>query len=67
MPLGRSTGRGEVLQVLVVGVDLDRCSDTFDVDPPLLEGFHDNQQLLVVDRIVELRRSELVRVEADRM
>ena len=66
MPPGCSTGRGEVLQVLVIGVDPDRSSNSFDVDSPLLKRLHHSQQLLIVDRVVELRRSELARVETYR-
>ena len=48
-------------------VDFDRCSSSFEVDPPLLERLDDRQQLLIVDRVVELGRTELPRVVADRV
>ena len=42
MPLGRSAGRVEVLQVFVIRVDLDRGSWPLQVDPPLPERLHDS-------------------------
>ena len=37
MSSGGSAGLGEVFQVLVVGVNLDRMCSPLDVDSPLLE------------------------------
>ena len=42
MPPGRSAGRAEVFQVLMVSVDLYMGSWTLQVDPPLRERLHDS-------------------------
>ena len=63
----RSTSSTEVLEVLVVRVDLHRCSSSLQVDPLVFERLHDNKQLLVIDGVVELDRAKLPRVVADRM
>ncbi|KAG6899919.1 hypothetical protein C0993_005309 [Termitomyces sp. T159_Od127] len=49
-------GHGEVLQVVVVQVDLDVMRSALEVGLPLLEGFNNGEELLVVDVVVELRR-----------
>ena len=51
----------------MIRVDFERCSNSFEVDPPLLERLDDCQQLLIVDRVVELGRAELPQVIADRV
>ena len=55
----------EVLQVLVVHKDADRVSCSLHMNPPLLECRHDSQQLLVVDRIIELCKGKHFVIEAD--
>ena len=67
MPPRRSASSAEVFQVFVIRVNFDKCSSSFQVDPPLLERLDDRQQLLIVDRVVELGRTELPRVVADRV
>ena len=67
MPSRRSASSAEVFQVFMIRVDFDRCSSSFQVDPPLLARLDDRQQLLIVDRVVELGRTELPRVVADRV
>ncbi|KAG6883381.1 hypothetical protein C0993_006484 [Termitomyces sp. T159_Od127] len=47
-------GHGEILQVVVVRVDLDLMQGAFEVGSPLLEGFNNSKELLVVDVVVEL-------------
>ncbi|KAG6894049.1 hypothetical protein C0992_007693, partial [Termitomyces sp. T32_za158] len=44
---------GEVLEVVVVRVDLDMMPGSFEVGAPLLKGFNNGEELLVVDVIVE--------------
>ena len=45
-------GGREVLQVVVVGVDLDGVRRTLQVGTPLFEGLEDSKQFLVVDIVV---------------
>jgi hypothetical protein len=52
-------GRGEVLQVPVVGVNDARMSSTLQVSTPLPDGHDDCEHLLVVDLVVELCGREL--------
>ena len=51
----------------MVGADADRGFYSLQVDPPLLECLHDREQLLVVDRVVELSGGKLAGVVADGM
>ena len=67
MASGGSAGLGEVLQVLVVGVDLDRVLRSFDVDSPLPKTFDHRKELFVVDWVVQLSSCEFSRIEADRV
>ena len=65
MAAGRRPCFTEVLQVLVVGKYPNRVSCTLHSHPPLFECDHHCQQLLVIDRVVEPRRSEFSAVEAN--
>ena len=60
-------GRGEVLEVPVVGVDGEGMRRALEVGAPLLDGHDDGEHLLVVDLVVELWGRELAGVERDRM
>ena len=43
MSSGGSAGLGEVLQVLVVSVDLNRMCSSLDIDPPFLKPLNHRQ------------------------
>ncbi|KAG5348403.1 hypothetical protein C0989_010601 [Termitomyces sp. Mn162] len=55
----------EVLQIVVVGVNLNAVWESLKVGPPLMEGFDDHEEFLVVDVIVELHRDHQMGVEGD--
>jgi hypothetical protein len=57
----------EILQVLVVGPDLDRMLRAFEEVPPFLEGSDDREHLLVVDLVVVLDQTQTLGVECDWM
>ena len=67
VPPGRSARSTKVFEIFMVGVDADRGFCSLQVDPPLLEGLHDREQLLVVDGVVEFSWGKLVGVVADRV
>ena len=62
-----SAGLGEVLEVLVVSVDLNRMCSSLDIDPPLPKPLYHRKYFFVVDWVVELSCCEFARVEADRV
>ena len=57
----------EILQVLVVGNNVDRGVGAFEVVTPLSEGLKDGQQLFVVHVVVEFGAHESSGMECDRM
>ena len=60
-------GGREILQVLVVGDDVDGGARTVKVVAPDAERFKDGEEFLVMDIVVELRRVERAGVESDRV
>ena len=57
----------EILQVLVVGNDVDRGTGAFEIVTPSSEGFEDGQQLFVVHVIIEFGVCESSGMECYRM
>ena len=52
---GQDLGAGEILQVLVVSDHIEWRGGALEVVLPVLEGFEDGQELLVMGIIVQLR------------
>ena len=67
MSSGEKFGDREIFKIFVVGDDINRRSQTFEVVSPNFEGFKNHKSLLVVNVIVELWSGEGPRVESDRM
>ena len=59
---GQDLGAGEVLQVLVVSDHIDQRGGALKVVSPVLEGFEDGQELLVMGIIVQLRGGQSPRI-----
>ena len=53
----------EVLQILIVSKYSNGSTRALQVVPPNFEGFKDGEQLLVMNVVVELHRSEHARVK----
>ena len=65
--MGQELRHGEVLQVLVVGNDVDRGTRAFQIMSTLSEGLKNGQQLFVVHIVVELGTCERAGMECDQM
>jgi len=69
-PLGLPTGEnlrgGEVLQVFVVGHDVNREGRALRVVTPAFEGLEDSEELLVMSIVVQLGHGQSARVKRDR-
>ena len=45
---------GEILQIFVIGHDIDRGGGALKIVPPMLKHLEDSEQLLIMGIIVEL-------------
>jgi len=54
LPRGEDLGCREVLQVLMVGDNIDRCASSFEVVLPMFEGIVDGHECFVVNIVVGL-------------
>ena len=59
--------RGKVLEILVVGNDVDSESGTLEIMTPDFEAFKDGKKLLVVGVIISLGVGEGMGMEGDRV
>jgi len=64
--MGENLRGGEVLQVFVVGHNVNWKGRALQVVTPALESLEDSKELLVVSIIVQLGRSQSVGVECNR-
>ena len=60
-------GFTEILEVLMVGIDLDWVLGSLHVHSPVFEALRHCKELFVVDRVLQLRGREFARVIAYRM
>ena len=67
MASGCSPSLTEVFQVLVVREHSNQVCNPLHAHPPLFEGSHHCQQLLIIDGVVQLSRGKLPSVEAEGM
>jgi len=65
LPTGVNLRGGEILQVFVVGHDVNREGRALQVVMPALESLEDSEELLVVSIVVQLGCSQSARVEHD--
>ena len=65
LPSGQYLGSRKILKVLIIHNNIDRISQTFQIVLPNLESFKDGKQFLVMCVIVQLCRSESVRVKGN--
>jgi len=65
LPLGQYLGSREILKVLMIHDNIDGIDQTFQIVSPNLESFKDGKQFLVMCVIVQLCRSESVRVKGN--
>ena len=63
----KDLGSGEVLQVLVVGDDVDRKGGTLKVVSPNSKSVENSEKLLVMSVVVKFGRGESMRVESERV
>jgi len=64
--MGENLRGGEVLQVFVVGHDVNREGRALQVVTPALESLEDSEELLIMSIVVQLRRGQSARVEHNR-
>ena len=67
LPLGKYLGSRKILKVLMIHNNVDGIGQTFQIVPPNLESFEDGKQFLVMCVVVQLCRSESVRVKGNWM
>ena len=65
LPLGQYLGSRKILKVLMIRNNIDGIGRTFQIVPPNLESFKDGKQFLVICVVVQLHRSESVRVKGN--
>jgi len=65
--MGENLRGGEILQVFVVGHDVDREGRALQIMTPGLEGFENSEKLLVVRIVVQLGRGQSARVKHNRL
>jgi len=65
LPPGQYLGSRKILKVLMIYKNVDGIGQTFQIVPPNLKSFKDGKQFLVMCIIVQLRRSESVRVKGN--
>jgi len=65
LPTGENFRGGEVLQVFVVGHDVNREGRALQVVTPALESLEDSEELLVMSIVVQLGHGQSARVEHD--
>ena len=65
--MGQELSRRKVLEVLVIGDNVNRRCGAFQVMPPGLEGLMNGEQFLVVGVIVQLQSGQGLRVVCDRV
>jgi hypothetical protein len=58
---------GEILQILMIGENINRRSGTFEVVPPDAEGLIDSQEFLIVRIVIPFSRRQGARVESYRV
>ena len=52
LPRGEDLGCREVLQVLMVGDNIDRCASSFEVVLPMFEGIVDSREFFIMNIVV---------------
>ena len=67
LPPGQYLGSREILKVFMIRNNVDGIGQTFQIMSPNLEGFEDGKQFLIMCVVVQLRRSESVRVKGNWM
>ena len=67
LPPGQYLGSRKILKVLIIHNNIDGIGQTLQIVPLYLESFKDGKQFLVMCVIVQLRRSECVRVKGNWM
>jgi len=65
--MGENLRGRKILQVFVVGHDVNREGRALQVVTPALESLKDSEELLVMSIIVQLGRGQSVRVEHNRL
>jgi len=65
LPLDQYLGSKKILKVLMIHNNVDGIGQTFQIVPPNLKSFKDGKQFLVMHVIVQLHRSESVRVKGN--
>ena len=65
LPPGQYLGSRKILKVLIIHNNVNGIGQTFQIVPPNLESFKDGQQFLVMCVVVQLRRSESMRVKGN--
>ena len=67
LPPGQYLGSREILKVLMIHNNVDGIDRTFQIVSPNLESFEDSKQFLIMYVVVQLHRSESVRVKGNWM
>ena len=66
MPTSENLRGREILKIFVIGNNIHRGGRALQVVSPGFESLEDSEELLVMRVVVQLRRSECVRIEGDR-
>ena len=67
LPLGQHFGSRKILKVFMICNNVDGIGPTFQIVSPNFESFKDGKQFLVMCVVVQLRRSESMRVKGNWM